>query len=310
MLSSDSSIADDIVLSASKGKGKDDIDLSMSDLAGEGGWKTKITDTKKEYMICWIPHDEIENENDKPYKACDVAAGLFFSIQEIINSRISDEGEEAGNPLVTPWAMKLVYNKDAEAAADYYKAQAASERSFPYNEIVEELLSVEPSKDDIDLDKLTEESYYGEQLEALSLAWYKDAPFEFDDFVEFFESNTNEDAREAADEKKDSKKSEKKNTKKSSKSKNAKRSSKNATRKGTKSTKSIKNTKSKAEKTCRECGEEIGDAKFCGSCGTSVKGLNVESNKEEVCCDDCGKMVIPTKRGRCPECGLTLDVPY
>ncbi len=307
MIEADPLIRNDIVLSAEK-KGKDDIDLSMGDLAGEGDWRTKVTDTKKEYAVCWVPHEDIES--DAPYKVLDMVPGLFFSIQEIIKSRIEDEGEENGNPLMSPWAMKLVYDKDAKNPTDYYKATPVAERSYPYDETVGEVLETEPPKDDIDLDRLTAESYYGDQLEALGLAWYKHAPHSFDEFVEFFEDGADKNAMKAADELKDSQKSNKdvkKGAKKSTKSKNAKKS----ILKNAKSGNRKKDDEDPDERTCDECGEVVGDSKFCPGCGSSVRRSKVknESNKEEVICEDCGRRVVPTKRGRCPKCGMTLDVP-
>jgi len=303
MIESDSSCADDIVLSSKKGK--KETDLSMSDLAGEGDWTTKITDAKKEYAICWIPYDEIDSE--KPYKILEIKYGLFFDIKKIIDSKISDEGEQDGNPLKTPWAMKLVYDKDAKNPNDYYSAFPVSERKFPYNDEVKDVLDAEPSSDDIDLDRLTEDSYYGDQFEALNLAWYEDAPYSFADFQKYFEGEVDRkiliEADERRDERATSKKKEKKGVEKKTKStsKNKKRNSK-------------KEDKTE-NRTCDECGEDVDDGvKFCPSCGSSVRGAKTASDKKPtpkkgmVHCEECDEFVKPTKHGRCTKCGMLLDM--
>jgi hypothetical protein len=176
-----------------KARDKKDQDKRISytarDLAGMGDWKRKMAATK-EFLFGWVRRDK--RKPDEPVEVMNAGVGLATAIQRMIRNQIEDYGEERGDPLRRPYAIKITYDKDAQPAQKF-GAERVGEDLAPLEEEVKEILAT-PMKDyGVDLERMAKADSRADILAAIELCWDDDCPVSFDVFAQYLGV---EDARE------------------------------------------------------------------------------------------------------------------
>ena len=110
---------DDIVWDASIGNNKKDRIYTKLDFCGlEGGeWRNSM---KPRFQWVFVVVDD--EHVDEGLRVAAEARTLGDAIKECISNEIDSQGDDLGDPDENPYAFKLVYDKDAKKATDYYKA--------------------------------------------------------------------------------------------------------------------------------------------------------------------------------------------
>lgn len=255
---------------------------------GKDAWRTNIA-AKHEFIIPWISSDESERA-ENPVTIITATEALGFAINRVIKSSIEDRGEKKGNPLVTPYAFKLIYN-EKEIPMRKYDAQPVGDDVAKVTPDIKEIMEASAEDLGIDLDKMSEPGDVSKMMEGIESCWdSRNVPFT--DFAEFYEGTSS------------------------------------GAKKGGKGRTSTKH-KPKEEPTedvggevdessdsdmsiCTECGAKV-KGKFCPECGAKVaapKGGKPSSTKGKTECEECKKMVTPNKYGRCPDCNARVDVAF
>jgi len=259
---------------------------------GKMGWKYDLR-SKQEHVVGWITNDPEEQQSENPVQIMSIGAGLGTSIKAVIEDRQEQKGETAGDPMQTPYGLRLVYKKEADNPSDKYSAFYADAELAPVTAVVREIMQADEEALGIDLGKEIAPSNPSDILKALRSTWISRV-VTFEMFLESMGLAV-EGGREPEPEGRPAQDSEK--------------------------------PKADGKKFCPECGVKVlSGVKFCPVCGMQQKDSAsasqppasqppVEGNKQKVKCPEdqegCGQMVIPTKFGYCPNCGKKgLDCPF
>lgn len=103
---------------------------------GQTNWNHSL-DAREEYQMVVVSVGDIA----AGAQIVRLTAGLAKAIRKAIKNEIESNGRDAGNPLVTPWAMKWIYDKNADINERYNALR------FNRQEITEELLEQIQSPD-------------------------------------------------------------------------------------------------------------------------------------------------------------------
>lgn len=107
---------DEIIYSVGKKKKKVEIlkgdALNLKDF----DWKLSLL-PNKEFLFGFVDVENVEGG----IGIIIASAGLGRALSTCINNKMDDDGDEEGDPLKNPWAIKLVY-KEKETPANKYKA--------------------------------------------------------------------------------------------------------------------------------------------------------------------------------------------
>ena len=280
------------------GEGNDRSVLTLKNISGNGGYMGNPR-AKQEVVFIWIPEDA--EYKDKPRESVMMASGpqsLGQAIIEVIESEVEERGAIKGDPCVPddyelklkkgklnlvngdeaidfkPFPFKLKYDKDATFAL-MYKAEKLDRDLVEITDDIKQLMLTTSKELEIDLDKTCQPTETSTMLNGLRSTWISRA-IPFEEFEEYFESQTDGKAPKQKSEPSKPKKQD------------------------------------KAEPACNECGESIDpQAKFCARCGAKQKESKKEQSKKEesggapqVTCDDCDQEVtLMLPSFRCPECG-------
>lgn len=275
--------------------GSDAQRYTLKDLTGKGHWKNRLA-AKGEFLFAWV---RAKNRNDEfPAEIVIAGEGLSRAVKRSIKSAQNDYGEKEGDPLRTPYPMKLIYNKD-EDPQYMYDCERADKDLAPMDKEIEEIFSGTDEDLNLGFDKLCEPGDFADVLEAVEAAWAS-RRITFEEFCEWagYEADKGGDRGGDGSEKK----------------KEAGGRSKEAPKEAP-----------AGGKVCPECGIPV-TKKFCPECGAkAVEGqakaagkgkpkggaaTKGKGGKAEVVCPDCKSTVRPNRFGKCPECKAPLDVPF
>jgi len=108
--------ADDVILKIRHGK--DRQTFKKGELLGMKGFgfKGKILTPRTESVMCVIPHED----PGVRLLALPISAGK--KVWNLIKSQMDDLGADDGNPQVSPYALKVTYDKGATRGSDMYDA--------------------------------------------------------------------------------------------------------------------------------------------------------------------------------------------
>jgi hypothetical protein len=174
-------------------KGSDrTIAYTMRELAGMGDWKHKMG-ASPEFLFGWVRRDNRSAED--PVKIMQATPGLATAIKRVIQGQIEDRGERRGDPLVSPYAIKFTYSKDA-VPAQKFGAERVDSDIAPLEDEVLEILNTPMTEFDIDLDKMVKPNSGAEIMASIAYCWDEDCPKEFGQFEQFYDSVAGGEAEE------------------------------------------------------------------------------------------------------------------
>jgi len=180
----DFSVINRVVKSKDK-KGSDrTISYSMRELAGFGDWKHKMG-ASPEFLFGWVTRDDRNDEN--PVVVMQATPGLATAIKRVIQGQIEDRGERRGDPLVSPYALKFIYAKDA-TPAQKFNAERVDSDIAPLEEDVKDILETPLVDLDVDLDKMVQPNKPEEIMASIRYCWDEDCLIFWDEFEQFYNS--------------------------------------------------------------------------------------------------------------------------
>lgn len=157
------------------------ISYSLRELAGGGDWKRRMG-ARPEFIFGWIPRDG--RKSDAPVELMNVTSSLAQAIKRVIQSQIEDRGEQRGDPLQTPYALKFTYNEDA-SPGQMYTAERVDNDLAPLDEAVEQILDTKLERYSIDLDRLAKLSDPRVMLDSIEFCWQSE-DYPFKNFLKFY----------------------------------------------------------------------------------------------------------------------------
>lgn len=277
---------------------KSDFDYTLLDVAcGTKDNRRHVTGTRTMVVFPWISHSP-KSENlvtvlEGP------APALGGGIRDVIRTRKKHKGDERGDPTIHPWPMELVYD-EAEGKKNktkYYRVQPLDADDAAMTEEQEAAFRADLVEEfGINMEDLTGPGDCDKIMDFIHRAWVcRDKGLTFGDFVDFYE-------KRAAKFKPAAKPAEKPAAKGKPASKPAARG---------------KPSDADEPAKCTGCGEPLDDgAKFCPACGEKTGGAkradadepaDEQGDVPDTKCPHCKKMVIPTDKGRCPECAKRIN---
>lgn len=315
---------------------------TLGEIAGHGDWRTNL-EAKTEYILPWIPRDD--RDDDKPVEILTVTEGLGYAIRRVIESQQENRGEKKGDPLRSPYAFKLIYRK-SEVPMRKYDAEKVEDDLAPIDDDVNEIFGADESDLGLDFVSLTKEGEPAKMMKAIESCWdSRNITFEefeehagieveeegeeqedgYDEMsrkelkafikekeldIKVYKSMDDDDIREKIREEYEEEEEEEEEESEEEEE-----------------TEEEEEEETKGKIKCPGCGEKVKvGKKYCPECGERLdkkkekekkKGKDKKkgkgkgkSNKKEVECDECEKMVKPTKYGKCPNCASRLDVPF
>jgi hypothetical protein len=315
------------------------IKYSVRELAGMGDWKRKMA-ASREFLFGWVRRDK--RNSDQPVEVMQAGVGLSTAIQRMIKNQIDDYGEQKGDPLVRPYAIKITYDKDAQPAQKF-GAERVGEDLAPVDEEVKEILNTPMSDYGVDLDRMVKADSRSEILAAIELCWDDDCPVSFEDFAKYFGVD---DERESEPEEEEDGQTERE--KKMGKARDRRDAMHGrprdveperdgddgeaggevdsddvpapARRRATEGTESrrrrepepepVEEEEKPARSSRRQADPEPEERSGRKAAGKKEEEPKATGKGKLIPCPECGNKVAPNRYGKCPECMAELDVPY
>jgi hypothetical protein len=283
-------------------KANDTFTYTLAELAGASSERmrdpTKITTMT---VLPWISHKPARKP-DKPVIALEGPKPSFGrEIRDLIAERKKTKGDERGDPLRNPWPMRLEYDgqqgvKKKDPGA-YYKAYRLDDDDAPFGDAERTIFDTKLSELDVDMEALTAPGDCGVILDFLRQAWCSEhEDLEFADFQRFYEKRVGGFSKAEPKDKAEPK----------------------GKGKGKQEPKDDEDRQAAPEgggdapmctnADCPKKGKALAEGtKFCPACGEKTQVPDVPDTKcPNKKCEKYGKLVLPNKQGRCPECGKYL----
>jgi hypothetical protein len=143
----DSKLAGDTIIFRAKGSDWEgapaEVAYQKGNLTGEfkrtsKSWKENI-DVRKTYLFTVV----VDRAPGEGPKIAEESQSLGDAVRMLIKQEIDSEGAEAGNPSVTPYALKWTFDKDSKKPADFYKAYRYRQAKYT-DEIQEQIAAADP----------------------------------------------------------------------------------------------------------------------------------------------------------------------
>jgi len=294
---------DDIVFTISGKGGK--VELSKGDVLGLKGydWKNSLKETK-EYVMLAVDTDNIE----AGLQVLVTGPAPSGAISKVIKNQIKDEGEEEGDPLKNPYAIKLEYDENEVPMKMY----SAFYHKHKYTDEIKELLESVPAELDNFLQPSDPAELWEQIKDSIVVSGFEPSVLEM---IE--DKGSKEDKKE--EEKKQKQKKEKKEEKKEEKAeqdKKPKKGQKKVVKQEEKKEEEKKKEPEEEQDVCPACDGAIAwDATSCPHCNVEfdIVEEGEEEKKEEeskkdsgtVTCPEC-KAENPDDAKRCESCGEKL----
>jgi len=266
--------------------GDRDSRFTFEEAAGRSkNWRKKIY-ARSEFLFVWIPTEN--RSDDNPAEIVTATQGLAMAIKRMIGSAIDDYGEVKGDPLKTPYPIKLTFDDRESNPSHKYRAERFDSKLAPFDEDIEEIMTADEDDLGLNLKSLTQPGDPFKMLDSIESTWAC-REISFEEFKEF---------AGYGDKKRGSKRDDERRSRSRGRDEEPEE-------------------KGEDLQICPECKTEVeAGRKFCPECGEKLKGSSKkmsskkESNKQAVYCDECKKDVKPNKYGKCPDCMSRLDVPF
>lgn len=101
-------------------------------------WKQSV-DVRKSYLFCVVPAENI----DGGPKITEESIAIGEAVKLVIKQEMDSEGDEAGNPAISPYAFKWTYDAKAKSPKDFYKAYRFRQAKLT-DEVRDQIISAEP----------------------------------------------------------------------------------------------------------------------------------------------------------------------
>jgi len=292
------------------GKKKKKVEILKGDALGlkDYDWRQSLI-PNKEFLFGFIDSDNVEGG----VGIIIASAGLGRAVSNCMESRMDDVGDEEGDPLQHPYAIKLVY-KEKESPANKYKAYF---NDAELTEEIKELLEGAGPKLDNLVAANTPREIWDIIEDGLDVKGFTPSFLEHEDEEGSKEQKSKSKKKKEDDEDEEEKSSKKKKKFKTKKVKETKDEDEDE-EKSSKKKKKLKIKKKKEEEEdedmepCPACNKEIPlSSKKCKYCGVEFELTEDEdgesSDKDDddekmKKCEYCGEKVKASSK-RCAECG-------
>ena len=168
---------------------------TWADVAGRGSdWMRKFG-VKTEYVIAWIDRDFRDDTN--PVELLQVPESLGYAIKAEIQAWTEEVGDEKGDPLITPYAFKFIYN-EKESPMKKYAASRMDSSVAEITEEVEKIMMGDEGDFNINMKKIVEPGHFDDMLHAIERVWNSN-DLEYGDFYSFYKDTAPEEESEDGD---------------------------------------------------------------------------------------------------------------
>jgi hypothetical protein len=162
---------------------------------GREAYRRDLT-TQREYIVLFVKRTK-DRTPDNPVQIITAGKGLARAIRQMIASQVDEFGKPDGDPLESPYPVKLVYREKADPF-NKYGAERVSEKLAPLDEETEELLDKEEDDLNLGLDTHLDPGHVGDMMHAIESCW-ECKEIGFDEFKEFMGGAEDDEEPEADD---------------------------------------------------------------------------------------------------------------